>query len=135
MDFQPIGICRQPAPPLSQFVEMCWLFGGHAPAHAKERVLPTGTMEFVVNLDENESRIYDHENPELCRKLDGAIVCGAHSRYFVIDTAEQAQALLPHPGLNSGEVVVGKIGDDLRVCGIEHELEKLARNLGLNSSL
>lgn len=38
-----------PQPPLSDLVEMFWLYEGFAQP-AKERALPTGTVELVINL-------------------------------------------------------------------------------------
>jgi hypothetical protein len=44
-------VCRThiPRPPLSDFVEVFWQYDGLDPSHARERCLPTGTMEIVVN--------------------------------------------------------------------------------------
>jgi hypothetical protein len=39
-----------PRPPLSGLVESFWLYDGYAPPHAMERVLPSGTIEIVINL-------------------------------------------------------------------------------------
>ncbi len=38
-----------PRPPLSKFIELLWLCDGYHAAHVKERRLPTGTMELVIN--------------------------------------------------------------------------------------
>lgn len=46
-----ITLHRRPAAPLSEFVELLWYWDGYAPAHAAERLLPTGTIELVMNLD------------------------------------------------------------------------------------
>jgi AraC-like DNA-binding protein len=80
---------RIPAPPLSSFVDKFWLYEGPALPHARERLLPTGTVEMVLNLRENQTRLYDQH--DLARPLifPGAIVCGPHAKYFVIDTDEQ----------------------------------------------
>ena len=47
-----------PAPPLGDFVERFWLYSD-PPSHPRERILPSGTMELVVNLHEDEIRVYD----------------------------------------------------------------------------
>ena len=39
-----------PRPPLSDFIELLWLFEKPTPSHGTERVLPTGTVELVINL-------------------------------------------------------------------------------------
>lgn len=78
-----------PAPPLSDFVELFWLYEGYQQPHKKERLLPDGSMDLVINLNEDRVRVYDAGDPEKIETLRGAIVVGAHSEFFVIDTAQQ----------------------------------------------
>ena len=42
-------MARPPAAPLAKFAEYLWASQG-APAHAKERVVPTGTLELFFSL-------------------------------------------------------------------------------------
>jgi AraC-like DNA-binding protein len=69
-------------PPLSHFVELLWLFEA-APSHSRERVLPTGTVELVINLGDSS---------------DGfdAVVAGPHSRFFVLDTSRPVSVIGAH---------------------------------------
>jgi AraC-like DNA-binding protein len=78
-----------PAPPLSEFVGLLWLYEGYRQPHQKERLLPDGSMELVINLNEDQTRAYDPHDTGKFRTLSGSIVVGAHSEYFVIDTAQQ----------------------------------------------
>src|SRR3712207_3135314 len=86
----------KPAPPLSAYIEKLWLYQGYTPTHARERVLPNGTMELVINLREDAIRIYDRQNPDLYRRHSGSVICGIHSQFFVIDTDEQASVIGVH---------------------------------------
>ena len=70
----------KPKPPLSKFVDSFWLYDGHAPEQKIGSILPTGTLELVINLRQNELRFYDAERPENCSRFSGAIVSGAHGR-------------------------------------------------------
>ena len=72
-----------PHPPLSDFVELLWLFDQPAPSHASERLLPTGTTELVINLG-GHGRSFD------------AVVAGPHSRYFVLDTTRPSAVIGAH---------------------------------------
>jgi AraC-like DNA-binding protein len=74
----------RPRPPLSDFVELLWLFDKPVPSHGSERVLPTGTVELVINLAD--------------RSTDGfeAIVAGPHSRFFVLDTSQPSSVIGAH---------------------------------------
>jgi AraC-like DNA-binding protein len=85
-----------PRPPLSEFVHLLWLYHGYTQPHAKERILPTGEMEIVINLLEDVSRIYDRDDIDRCRTFRGALLSGAYSGYQVIDTAEQASIIGVH---------------------------------------
>jgi AraC-like DNA-binding protein len=85
-----LSLTHVPRPPLSEFVKLLWLYEGYTQPHAKERVLPTGEMQIVINLHEDCSRLYDPIDTNLCHKFPGGLFTGAHSRYQVIDTAEQA---------------------------------------------
>ncbi len=85
-----------PRPPLSDFVHLFWSYEGHGPPHAKERCLPTGTMELVVDLRGDELRVYDGHDHEQFRSFRTALICGAHSVPFVVDTASRASVVGVH---------------------------------------
>jgi len=102
-----------PAPPLDGFIEYLWCLSD-APRHAREQILPNGTLELVVNLDEDEFRIYGPGQLD-CRRLRGAIVSGAYRSFFVIDTREHASVVGVHfrPGGAAPflRVPVGELAD------------------------
>jgi AraC-like DNA-binding protein len=79
--------CRTPTPPLDTCVERLWLLID-APAHSKERIAASGTIDLGINLHENEFRIYDPEKPERSKRFSGAVVSGTHRRPYVIDPRE-----------------------------------------------
>jgi AraC-like DNA-binding protein len=81
--------CR-PSGVLSHCVENFWLYEGYEGEHANERILPTGTIELVINLREDELRIYDADEPERCSRYSGAVVSGAYRKGFVSDSEEEA---------------------------------------------
>ncbi|HET8888449.1 MAG TPA: helix-turn-helix domain-containing protein [Candidatus Angelobacter sp.] len=86
-----------PQPPLSRFVDLFWFYDGYSPGpHKKERLMPDGSIELVINLNQDEARIYDRENLGKCERLAGALVCGPHSSFFVIDTAQQSSVIGIH---------------------------------------
>lgn len=86
-----------PQPPLSSFVDLFWFYDGYSPGpHKKERLMPDGSIELVINLKENQARIYDGENLDKCERLPGTLVCGPHSSFFVIDTAQQVSVIGIH---------------------------------------
>jgi AraC-like DNA-binding protein len=66
------------------------------PLHRHERVVPSGTLELVVNLAEDEIRIHDAVHPSRVRRYSGAVVSGAFSGFFGIDTREHESILGVH---------------------------------------
>jgi AraC-like DNA-binding protein len=98
-------VARPPTPLLAKFVEYLWSSQG-APAHAKERVVPTGTLELAVSLVEDKGRIYDSDGRE--RRLSGgAAVSGAYRRPFTFDTRENASIVGVHFRPGCAGVVLG----------------------------
>jgi AraC-like DNA-binding protein len=86
-------LTHAPGPPLSKFVELFWLYEGYSQPHAKERIMPDGSMQVVVNLLEDELRTYDPENPNQFERFSGALFAGPRSGFAVIDTASQASLM------------------------------------------
>jgi AraC-like DNA-binding protein len=84
----------RPAPPLADFVAYMWALRDLA-VHAHERIVPSGTLELVVNLNEDALRIYD-PRAGVWREYSGAVVSGAYRRYFVIDTRDHASIVGVH---------------------------------------
>jgi AraC-like DNA-binding protein len=86
---------RAPVPPLDTCVERLWLLID-APAHSKERIAPSGTIDLVINLHENELRIYDPAQPDRGKRFSGSVVSGTHSGPFVIDPRERVSVMGVH---------------------------------------
>ncbi|HZN83670.1 MAG TPA: helix-turn-helix transcriptional regulator [Mycobacterium sp.] len=84
----------RPAPPLADFVAYMWTMRDLA-VHAHERIVPSGTLELVINLNEDALRIYD-PGSGVWREYSGAVVSGAYRQYFVIDTRDHASIVGVH---------------------------------------
>lgn len=84
-----------PGPPISEFVDYFWLFeGGQTPR--KERIVPSGTIELVINLRDDEVRIHDREQPEKHKRFSGAVLSGTYSSIFVVDAMQHESMLGVH---------------------------------------
>ena len=91
-----IWVHRKPAPPLSDLVELLWYCESEPLPHKRERLLPSGTTELVVNLREDSVRVYDRDDVSRARRMSGTVLCGPQSEFFVIDTVEQRQVAGVH---------------------------------------
>src|SRR5262249_27616302 len=86
----------KPGSPLSDFVVLLWLYEGYHQPHAKERILPDGSMELVINLRDDVFRVYDRHNHNQFTTVPGYLLCGPQSEFVVIDTAQQASIMGVH---------------------------------------
>ncbi len=90
-----IGLCmlyihKRPAPPLDTFVESIWLCRNDARPRMLERVLPAGSAQLIVNLAEDQTRVYQSTDGALSRQeCSGSILSGITTRFQIIDTDEQ----------------------------------------------
>jgi AraC-like DNA-binding protein len=118
-----LSLVHRPAAPLSRYIDHLWSFSD-VPVHERERIIPSGTLELVVNLDEDEFRIYDAVDTERCTRFAGAMVSGPYSHAFAIDTREHASVIGAH--FRPGGAVPFLSGLSLNVLADTHvELERL----------
>ena len=91
---------RIPAPPLDAFIRSIWYCENAPQPHALERVLPNGGAQLVINLKEDQTRVYHPERGCACETTSGTALSGVQSRYCIIDTAETEWVLgvAFHPG-------------------------------------
>ena len=77
---------RIPAPPLVGFVRVLWYTQAPAVEHRRERVLPTGCVQVILNL----ARDFLVDCPEGKRdcRVPPALVVGARSVFEIIDTSD-----------------------------------------------
>ena len=102
-----------PGWPLSEFVQLFWSCERYRLPHARERILPDGSVELVINLRADISRTYDRDNPERCHAFPGVIVAGPHSNFFVIDTDEQEGCMGIHFRPGGAFALLGLPADEL----------------------
>ena len=84
----------RPGPPLADHVAYMWALRDRA-VHSQERIVPSGTLELVVNLNEDALCIF-HPRLGAWRRYSGAVVSGAYGGYFVIDTRDHASIVGVH---------------------------------------
>jgi AraC-like DNA-binding protein len=82
-------------PPLAGLVDHVWALND-APAHARERVIPNGTIELVINLHEDEFRIHHPHSGAEPARFRGAIVSGTYAGAFVVETRAHASIVGVH---------------------------------------
>ncbi len=78
-----------PGVPLARFVQCFWYWEGAPESHSKERLMPTGEPCIIFNLRDEPIRIYDWKNVDRWETYGQAVLSGARSEPFVIDTLQQ----------------------------------------------
>lgn len=76
-----------PAPPLNSFIEFFWYYDGFAPDHTKEKLLPDGTMELIIDLREHPKHTYDPRSLKEKRAFRHSWLSGMHHDYIVISAS------------------------------------------------
>ena len=82
-----------PRPPLSSLVECLWYCEGTPAAHVRERLLPNGGSAIIINLRDDAMRIYDARDVTRFSTYGHAVLSGARSDCFVIDTHQQERVV------------------------------------------
>ncbi|WP_236607095.1 helix-turn-helix transcriptional regulator [Sandaracinus amylolyticus] len=82
-------VARKPSPALAPYVDAIWCYESSAPSHTRERIVPTGGMQLLVNLHEDELRWWDGGALDRAHRIHGAGMHGVYDRPFAIDTIEQ----------------------------------------------
>lgn len=85
-----------PGPRLRDFVQDFWLYDNCGGEHQRERILPSATFELVINLRDDEIRIYDPAHLNNYRRFAGALISGPYAGSFVSDTTEEVSFIGVH---------------------------------------
>ena len=80
-----------PAPPLAGFIRVLWYAQAGQVAHRRERILPSGCVQVILNL----ARDYLLDCPEgqADLQMPPALVIGARSVYEIVDTSDMADLI------------------------------------------
>ncbi len=83
----------EPAPPLNALVSRLWDWEMPPAAHHFERVLPVPGAALIINLHEDETRVYSDDDERRCMRAPAAVIGGPCLRSQIIDTAEQVRVM------------------------------------------
>ena len=82
---------RVPAAPLNGFIRVLWYAQAREVAHRRERVLPTGSVQVILNLERDF--LLDCPEGASDRRMPPALVVGARSAYEIIDSSDMADLI------------------------------------------
>ncbi|CAM5248482.1 DUF6597 domain-containing transcriptional factor [Rhodanobacter lindaniclasticus] len=89
-----------PGPPLDTLVAKVWDWDMPPTTHRLERVLPQPGAQLIINLHEDETRVYTDDAARRCIRSSACVLGGPTLRSEIIDTAEQIRVMgvVFHPG-------------------------------------
>ena len=65
---------HRPGPPLDRFVELVTFYAGYQPNHTRERLLPDGGIEIVIDLTDEPKRLYERGDPSKSTAFQGLLL-------------------------------------------------------------
>lgn len=81
---------HRPAPPLGLHVETMTFFAGLDPAHQRQKLIPDGAIELIVDLGERPKKLYASEHGPIATAFRGAWISGMQRRPIIIEAQPQA---------------------------------------------
>jgi AraC-like DNA-binding protein len=84
---------RTPRPPLAYFVENLWFYQDLEVDHTKEKLLPDGAVELIIDLGDGPKKLYDRANILKYTGYRRCWISGMQNRYIVIG-AENGSSMM-----------------------------------------
>ena len=85
-----------PAFPLSQYVSWLWYYVDFQPDHDREHVLPDGTFELIINLEDRPRKLFRQGDSRRHTSFRRGWLSGTHTGYLVIDALASSSMIGAH---------------------------------------
>ncbi len=83
-----------PTPPLDQYIEHFFLYENLISDHLRERMLPDGHIELVIDLRGQPNFWYQNDDPNAAQRVQGGWISGVHRNFITIEAAQGASMLV-----------------------------------------
>lgn len=110
-----------PAPPLASVVEAIWDWDMPAGEFRYERILPGPGAGLIINLLEDETRVYRDDGSRFCIRSSGSVIGGPYRQSWIIDTAEQVRVMGVNFQPGGVHALIGLSAEELGRCDINLE--------------
>ena len=85
---------HRPRPPLDRQVELLTFYAGYAPQHHREKLIPDGAIQIIVDLTDRPKRLYAGEMSPLGVAFSRSWISGMQQRWIVIEAQAAASMLI-----------------------------------------
>lgn len=110
-----------PAPPLASIIEAIWDWDMPAAEFRYERILPGPGTGLIINLLEDETRVYRDDASRHCVRASGSTIGGPYRQSWIIDTAEQVRVIGVNFRPGGAHALIGLSTEELTRCDINLE--------------
>ena len=85
-----------PSPPLNQYVDFFWYYVDFLPDHDREHVLPDGTFELIINLQDTPRKLFHRADADSWDAFKRGWISGAQRTFLVIDALPRSSMIGVH---------------------------------------
>jgi len=80
-------------PPLHGRVDTLFILDDYEPEHPRERIVPDGTVNLIIELDGRERFVFDNRTGEPLHSCRGSWISGVHTNYLTIGDTSAGSTL------------------------------------------
>ena len=84
---------REPDNALKPYIETLFYLNDYCPDHTKERLVPDGSTNLIIELDNQERFIYDNESSEIKQSCRVAWISGMHREFITISSIPKTKLI------------------------------------------
>lgn len=85
---------------LATYVKSIWVSDDYTPASSRERLLPNGASQLIINLGHQKFRHFEAADSQKEKNYDPAVITGIHTRNIFLDSYSRISTMgaVFHPG-------------------------------------
>lgn len=85
---------HRPGPPLERHVELLTFYAGFDPQHDREKLIPDGAIQIIVDLTDRPKKLYAGETSPLAVDFSRSWISGMQQRWIVIEAQRAASMMV-----------------------------------------
>jgi len=89
-----IFILHKPGKPLDNHIDSIVYYEGYASDHLKDRLLPNGSIDLIIDLEDTPKRVYDNNDFNKTTAFKKCWLSGMRKKYITIDSTQQSMIVI-----------------------------------------
>lgn len=85
---------HRPGPPLDRHVELLTFYAGFDPQHDREKLIPDGAIQIIIDLTDRPKKLYAGETSPLAVDFSRSWISGMQQRWIVIEAQRAASMMV-----------------------------------------